>query len=505
MFDGIGDGTFAGGGGDVGNILSELLGFQGVGDLLKAMSVGDVFPAAPGDLTPGKLMATVPQDLDDVLHNTAFNSKHILGFNKIAKGKAWSTVHQFVRHHSPGSAGRRFLFHREGGLPPESDSTFSLEQLKMRYLGSVRRLPIQARLVKNIVPGGAVKKQNDDGALELLEAAEFATFYGNNDVNPYAFDGLKRTLEREGLVLDAAGKTPTEEIIDEAMEIACEKPNWGHPSDMFCSPRMHKTLRQLYADRTRSMLGDRFHPSYQLNKMDFDHNAEGESVNIIKHPLVIEESPVASPLGEGPDASRRPVAPIIVAQPAANADASSLFNVGAGRPVGDVRYQIAAINEAGVSAPVTTDVITTEAAHDIRITVKDGAVPNSLQSATGFLVYRNEAGVTDGAKATLIKELSAPANGANLIIIDLNEDLPGTSEMFIITNRKESIELMQLLPMFNFPLGNLDTSFRWALLLFLALKVGTPRQHVLIKNLKPSTNLDKVVVPGDQSAPQIHI
>jgi hypothetical protein len=504
MFDGIGDGAFAGGG-DVGGVLAELLGFQGVGDLLKAMSVGDVFPAAPGDLTPGKLMATVPQDLDDVLHNTAFNSKHILGFNKVSKGKAWSTVHQFVRHHSPGSAGRRFLFHREGGLPPESDSTFSLEQLKMRYLGSVRRLPIQARLVKNIVPGGAVKKQNADGSLELLEAAEFAMFYGDNSINPYAFDGLKPIMEREGLVLDAAGQTPTEALIDEAMEIACEKPNWGHPTDLFCSPRMHKTLRQLYAGRMRSMLGDRFHPNYRLSEMGFDHNNEGENVNIIKHPLVIEESPKASPLGEGPDASRRPVSPIIVAQPAPNVDTTSKFGVGAGRPIGDVKYQVAAINEAGVSAPVATNTIATEAGKDIRLTVKDGAVPNSLQSATGFLLYRTEAGVTTASEATLIKELGAPANGANLVIIDLNEDLPGTSEMFIVTNRKESIEMMQLLPMFNFPLGNLDTSFRWALLLFVALKIGTPRQHVLIKNVKPESGLEKIVVPGDQSAPQLHI
>jgi len=476
------------------------MGFDSVDDLLKAMSVGSTFPAGIGAMTPGALMATVPQDLDDVLHNAAFDETAVILWNKLAKDRVFSTVHQYVRKQSPGSAGRRFLFHPEGGLPVESDTTYSLEQLAMRYLGAVRRLPIQARLVTSIA-GNTVKAQNRDGALEILSALEYHLFYGNPLSNPFAFEGLHRAMHREGIILDANGALPTEAIIDEAMELVTERPNWGKPTDMFCSPRMHKTLRQLYAARMRSMMGAQFHPNYTLREMTFDHCIGDEKVGIVKHPLALGEKDVCVELGMGTDPSKRPVAPIIFQQPAAAANPASLF-VAAGPKIGGTFiYRIVAMNESGWSTPVTTNAVVTAAGDANTLIVTDAAVPGSTQRATGYIIYRTLPGAV-GPSATQIREVAATAGGGNTTFVDLNQDLPGTSDIFIISNRQQSLGWKQLLPFFNFPLGNLDTSYRWALLLFGALQVSLPRHHALIKNVAVDTTLDRQLAEAPQDGPQ---
>lgn len=485
-------------GGDV----AAALGFAGVNDLLKAMTVGDAFPATIGEMSPGHLMATVPQDLDDVMHNAAFTDRQLVLFNKLKTTKVWSTVHQYVRKHSPGSAGKRFMFHREGGLPVESDSTYSLESLAMKYLGSVRRLPIQARLVKSIA-GDAVKNQNKDGALEILAALEWHLFYGNAATNPLAFDGIKTIMKREGILLDARGAQPSEGLIDEAMSRITEKPNYGYPTDMLTSSAVNRTLRQTYSSRVRSMMGDKFHPNYQLKGMVYDHCQDDDEVSIHKHPLVIEESGLPDERGAGPDASARPVEPIIVTQPASGAAGVNRSDFIAG-DAGAYYYRIVALNGAGMSKPVTTSAVNAVAGQVISIVLRDGAVPGSKQAATAYMIYRTAKG---GASATAkyITEVGVAANNADTTFIDGNGDLPGTSDIFILSNDPEAIEIKQLLPFFNFPLGNLDTSYRWALLLFLALKVALPRKHAVIKNVMPDAQLIQLVGAGDQSGPQQHV
>jgi len=482
--------------------VASALGFGGVNDLLKAMTVGDQFPATIGELSPGAMMATVPQDLDDVLHNASFGDRQIVLQKMLKTDKVWSTVHQYVRKHSPGSAGRRFMFHREGGLPVESDSTYSLESLAMKYLGAVRRLPIQARLVKSVA-GDAVKNQNKDGALEILASLEWHLFYGNSATNPLAFDGIKTIMKREGILLDARAATPSESLLDEAMSKVCERPNWGYPTHLMSSSAVNRTLRQTYAGRIRAMMGDKFHPNYQLKGMVYDHCADGDEVKIIKHPLVIEESGLPDERGAGPDPSSRPVEPLIVVQPASGAAGANRSDFVA-NDAGAYYYRIVALNGGGMSKPVTTNAVNAVAGQVISITIRDGAVPGSKQAATAFMIYRTEKG---GAATTAkyITEVAVAANNADTVFIDGNGDLPGCSDIFILSNDSEAIEIKQLLPFFNFPLGNMDTSYRWALLLFLALKIALPRKHCVIKNVKPDAQLIQLVGSGDQSGPQQHV
>jgi hypothetical protein len=484
--------------------VAAALGKGSVGELLKSMSVGATFPAQIGDLNPGQLMATVPQDLDDVLHNMSFDPrKHTFLFRETHHDKVWSTVHQYVRKQSQGSLGRRFMFHQEGGLPPESDSTYTLEQVAMKFAGSVRRLPIQARLVKSIA-GNTVKAQNKDGAEEILAGIEWAMLYGNPTVNPMTFEGIKQSMIREGISLDAGGIAPTEALIDEGMERITERPNWGYPTDILCSPRMHKTIRQVYAPRMRSMLGKAFHPNYSLKGMTFDHCAEGDEVRIRKHPLAIEEAPVCDELGAGPDPSKRPVLPIVISQPTPANDADSLYGNGqAARAGGVVKYRAVAINEYGMSVPLTLNDANIGAGQSAPFTIKDGAVPGALNRATGFIIYRTEPGLL-APTATQIDEISA-ASGANVTYTDRAENLPGCSDLFLLSNNREALCWKQLLPFFNFPLGNLDTSYRWALLLFGALKIALPRHHAVIRNVKPDLALRQVFGPGDQSSAQANL
>lgn len=469
------------------DMLGNALGHSSGAELLKAMSIGNDFPAGIGDINPGQVMATVPQDLDPVLKNQSFELKRTLKvYNALSTAKAASTVHQFVRQHAPGTAGQ-YIFHGEGGMPVESDSNYSLEQVKMAYAGSIRRLSLQSRLVPGLV-GDRVRQENENGSAELLMGIERGLLWGDPACNPFEFEGLNANAHREGLIYDLQGAVPTESFIDGVMSDMVAAPNYADPDMMWCSPNVKRTLRQVYAGRMRSMLGASFTPSYILDGMRFEHNDEGEKVRIQQHQNFIRENELPVELGEGPDANKRPLSPVIVGAVAVGADAASKFTAAGPTAAGSFFYRVVARNSTGASIPSNVvGAVVIAAGEASTITIADPAPVGSPQRASSYRIYRT---VPSGAQASavLIKEIPAAAAG-NTTFIDRNLDLPGTSTVFISTMNPNAIKWIQLLPMFNFPLGNVDLNYRWALLIFGALQFGSPRHHAIIKNVAPDSQL----------------
>ena len=76
-----------------------------------------------------------------------------------------------------------------------------------------------------------------------------------------------------------------------------------------------------------------------------------------------------------------------------------------------------------------------------------------------------------------------PRTGATQVVTDLNADIPGTSKGFVLMQNQRSFSWAQLLPMTRIPLATVDTSIRWAQVVYGGVKMYTPAKNVVIKNI----------------------
>lgn len=460
---------------------SRLLGIDvdphsGFEALQKALAIGDVHPAEIGVSNPAQLMATVPQDLSAFVVDNLPNAQHLKLYNLLTKTKTPSTNHQYATRTSRGGFRRGGGWHAEGGRPAARSTSFKLDEVKVRYVGASCGVTLQAASVQSTI-GDVVKAENDQATMNVLEMVEHGLLYGNSAVNPFQIDGVRtQVLARNGNVIDLRGGAPTEDILNQGVVRVGDIGSLGSVTDILCSPNMHETLRTLYFDKMRKDFGSVITPNYELGKVKFQHGP----VEI--HPSVFMSHEGQTYKGaEGEDLARRPLSPLVTVQPAANNGPLSQF---VASDAGTYIYGVQFLNPHGESPMVTTDPVAVAAGQLVTLTVNDQGVGE--QRATGVRLFRS---TKDGAEATLREMVEVGASGAddgNTVLTDRNDDIPGCQTLIGITNRPTSLSILELLPLFNFPFGRVATSYEWALLYYMALKIALPRHHIVWRNVRPS-------------------
>jgi len=138
-------------------------------------------------------------------------------------------------------------------------------------------------------------------------------------------------------------------------------------------------------------------------------------------------------------------------------------------------YRIVAGNRYGLSTPLNTAGVAVVAGDGVTFTITDGG-----QGTTFYEIYRTAPGAAVGT-ARLMRRVAR--TGASQVITDLNADLPGTSQGFVLMQNQRSFSWSQLLPMTRIPLAAIDTSVRWAQVLYGAVKMYTPAKNIVVKNI----------------------
>ena len=118
------------------------------------------------------------------------------------------------------------------------------------------------------------------------------------------------------------------------------------------------------------------------------------------------------------------------------------------------------------------------------------------KTAAGVTEAADLIGVVDGgdsSKLTFLKRISKDLafNKSNVGISELVDDgsiLPGHDKAYLLQLDKENLEWRQLGTLLKWPLAIVDTSIRWAQLLYGTPVVGTPRKNVIVKNISPYTS-----------------
>lgn len=411
--------------------------------------------------------------------------EHFVLWNKIAKTPATSMLHEYAKQRDiggiPGSGAVGEL-----STIPETSGDYGRGVTKIKLLKDRRVVTLEAELQSQNGIAGAIAAETNNGALKLGTDAEFLSFYGDESVNPYEFDGLVKIIGAVGgdHVIDMRGNplsADAREIVN-AARLIWDQGNWGQATDFLCSGSVQADMDLKLSPAYRIDLGakpeklEQGAPVFGI-KTRFGNVASTPDVFIQESgpPYVTRGGNYAAQLA----ASGTSVVSSIAGVAAPNA-ASKFLAAHAGL----YYYAVQATRPEGDSALVVSAQVNVAAGDRVAVTI----TPPANNNATGYRIFRGRKNGTNAA-ADLREMARIPANGDNPVVYnDDNQNIPGTSYGFVLTLREEAVAIKRFAGMLRFPLSaTVNTIYTWAQVLDIALQVPKERQHVLIKNILSSS------------------
>ena len=470
--------TMGGAAGTFGGAMSA----NDVDELNKALMAGsdiDNPGASPGQGFPLRL-----ESLDSTLFTTTYANKNdVKFFASLYKDSATNTVEEFDRLESYGSGNSVWM--AEGALPSEDDSTYSRQYTKIKYMGCVRRVSLVMGMLKSKF-GDVMAREAVNGTMFLLRQLERSLFDGDENMIGEQIDGLEKlsttawgnTALDDGYVsgyesdnvIDLRGAPLTEDHIADMVERLIAEPNYGRPTDLWLPTGPVKDLSKILYPKERYDL-----PAPQNGMAGISIAGVSTPFGDIKlqPDIFMPDSTLANAAGVGKTAQRPNVA--VVGVPAAAPYAGTNTTYFAAADVGTYIYQIVACSKFGKSAPITSAAVGVVTDDAVSIAVTDGGNDTSY-----YEVYRS---ALNGAASTCRLIMKVARSGATQTIVDVNRFLPDTSRGFMLTQTSEVLKIKQLAPFTKIPLATIDTSVRWAQVLFLALQVMKPLQNGMFINI----------------------
>lgn len=447
---------------------------QAIGDeLMKALSLG--YGTDSAAMTGGR--ALVPQDIDQtVLNALAAKKQDFKLMNLLKTRKAGSSVVEYTRRSDAGN--HALIFGKEGGEARNTDQALERVTRMVKYMQTYREITLQMRTANTLEDAEASEKEA--GILTILKGAEYGCFHGDADAVPEQFDNvIKQVLASNGPngyknVYDLRGKkltTDGEKAFKEIARMVFEQ--GGSLSHAFMPSLLASDMQDVVKDRLRLNVGD----------------TKGTGV-ILEYPTPFSDPILIAGKEAGPDkmffnrgniaavglAEKRPNAPSIAG--AAAGDAASKFLAA---DAATYTYAVHAISEDGISAASNSVNVAVTAGQKVTLTIThDGSKPG-----TGFIITRGKKGVT-----TDLREIGriAKAAGATSTFVDLNEVLPGTGDILLLSHdgATPTVRWDQFLPAMKFDLY----PARSAIIPFLIVMFGTPDvtvpwHHGVIRNVSP--------------------
>ena len=438
-----------------------------IADLHKALSAGqDVND--PG-VAPGVGFPLRTESLEATLKNLTYEMDEVKLFRSIPKVPASNTVEEFNRLVSYGEGGSRQFnqgFFTEGDLPEEQDSTYERVTVLIKYLGVVGRVTHVANTIR-AAHGNVIALETMNKTMELLRNLENALFFGDSSLIPEQWDGIFKLVE-DGApdnVFDLRGGPLTEEALNDFLLII--RDNFGQATDGYFGTGPFADLAKQVYDRQRFAYAPA--PGVLGATVTAFQGQHGR-INLHDHVFITPgQTAVTAGLGK---TDRRPLSPTITVDPAASSNPGSQFLAA---DAGTYIYRVVAGNRFGLSAPVTSASVAVIAGDGVTFTISDGG-----QDTTFYEIFRTAPGAAGGTARLMTR---VARSGVNQVITDLNGDIPGTSRGFILMQNQRSFSWSQLLPMTRIPLAAIDTSIRWAQVIYGAIKMYTPTKNVIIKNI----------------------
>lgn len=448
-----------------------------VADMFKALAAGsdiDSPGAVPGSGFPQRI-----EWLDSMLHVESFAVKDAKFIRKVFMDQAKNTVVEYNTWKDYGADVAAFM--TEGGVPAEHDMTLERLYARMKYVGTLRRVTHPMDIIQ------AAHERPQTLAMEaatrwLLRALEYNSFFADSAVVPQEFDGIEAQIiaavaagdTDADAIVDLRGRNIGREDIEEVTAVRYEQPNNAELTDFYMSVTDHRKLTQeIHPEERYSIGADGRTLTPGIRMLDYQTATLEEPV-MMNPDKFIERSKVPLETGAGTNGAR-PAPSTIVVQPIS--PAAILPEVSQFDPddEGTYIYRVVAENEAGLSQPTNTNGVIVSAGDVVKFTIQDN------EGASGYRIYRTKVDVAV-TTATFIKRI--PRGTSTMTqFVDENSDLPGTTKIFGLQNDRSALTVWQLLPMARWNLAAVDTSIRWAQIIYTTgPRLTLKRKHMMFKN-----------------------
>jgi len=454
--------------------------------LNKAITAGYGGAGKPTDLTYGGVLQA--ESLEATLKSITFDMKNLKFWPSISVDKAYNLFEQYNRLIAYGSDSVPYI--GEGGAPQEEDSTYVRDGQKIVFFGTRRRVSHQMTLVR-VTVGDIVAQQAKEGTMHLLKNIERELYWGHGHfmnqttgletgsdadlpVNSIAMSGLLKQLQKgdtdaqmqsgdflgygdnSSIQTDLGGNVMAQDDIERLAVIALE--NFGAPDQMHIEPACLSAFVKQFYPQFRSAPGLANQTvGYDVSKVQTTAGAIDLKPNLFLRPragvrtLAVNALSPANTFG------------------AAGSGVSGSSSFAAGT------YQIAvtAVNDAGESSPVFTSATLT-AGQNLQVAIS--SVPAGVKY---WKLYLSAPGGAAGTQ-------QFAGNWANVgagNYISSNVQLPGLGEAFLLDMSAECMRFKQLAPLSKINFAIVTTALEFAIVMYGALFVYTPRFNTLFRNL----------------------
>ncbi len=454
--------------------------------LNKAISAGYGGAGKPTDLTYGGVLQA--ESLETTLKSVTFDMKNLKMWPAISVDKAYNLFEQYNRLIAYGSDSAPYI--GEGGAPQEEDSTYVRDGQKIVFFGTRRRVSHQMTLVR-VTVGDIVAQQAKEGTMHLLKNVERELYWGHahfQNQSTGAMSGADADLPSSSIAMsgllkqllkgdtdaqmisgdfngygttssigqDLAGAVMAQDDIEALAVIALE--NFGSPSELHAEPAVISAFVKQFYPQFRSAPGLAAQTvGYDVSKVQTTAGAIDLKPNLFLRPRTGVRA-----IASGASA---PAATFTVS--GAGAGSGSTF------AAGTYQVKVTAVNDSGESAPVASSAVVLTLGQNLDVTL--GSVP------AGVKVWKLYVSAPGGAAGTE-KFMGNWANVGAGVYRCSGAKLPGLGEAFLLDMSAENMRFKQLAPLSKINFAIVTTALEFAIVLYGALFVYTPRFNCFFKN-----------------------
>lgn len=455
--------------------------------LNKAITAGYGGAGKPTDLVYGGVIQA--ESLETTLKSVTFDMKNLKFWPAISVDKAYNLFEQYNRLISYG--GDTVPYIGEGGAPLESDSTYVRDGQRIVFFGTRRKVSHQMTLVRTTV-GDVVAQQAKEATMELLKNVEREMYWGHaHFLNPFdgsndgsdahipsnsiAMNGLLKQLKKgdtdilqrsgdfEGygdvrsIIQDLAGNIVAQDDLERLAVIALE--NFGSPSELHIEPAALSAFVRQFYPQFRSAPGlSSQSVGYEVSKMVTTAGTIDFKPNLFLRPRANARS------------SASPQAPALGGLAVATSAVAGPSNLSGGT----YQIKVTLVNDAGESIPLQAPAVTIANGQRIQLAV------SGMPAGVKYLkVYLSAPGGAPGTE----KFVGNFANRGNTSYVLSGSKLPGLGEAFLLDMSAECMKFKQLAPLSKINLAIVATALEFAIVLYGALFVYTPRFNGVLENV----------------------
>jgi len=456
--------------------------------LTKAITAGYGGAGKPTDLTYGGVIQS--ESLESTLKSVTFDMKNLKMWPAISIDKAYNLFEQYNRLIGYGSDASPYI--GEGGAPQEEDSTYVRDGKKIVFFGTRRKVSHQMTLVRTTV-GDVVAQQAKEGTMHLLKHIERELYWGqshfgnaatgaqtgaNSDIHSssIALSGLLQQLlvgdddaqqksgdfegfgDFKSIGQDLGGNVVTQDDIEELAVIALE--NFGSPSQMHMEPSAISAFVKQFYPQFRSQPGLASQTvGYDVNKVTTTAGAVDFKPNLFLRPKDGARSAAVN--------AQAPAVPSSGAM-TTGTTAGSLTDGGV------YQYKVTAVNDFGEGAPLQATITSnpdSNGSQILTVTAAGAKYVNVYQSA--------DAGAVGSER--FVGRYKYTGAGMTAVLAGVKQ--PGLGEAFLLDMSAECMRFKQLAPLSKINFAIVSTALEFAVVLYGALFVYTPRFNGFWKNV----------------------